>query len=181
MTVSELDAGPAPRTRLNQRAIAKRSNWLVRHRRGRTVAWSRLHARLYRLTRGRFFPRWFAGAPVMVLEVRGRRSGDLRAAPILYLRDGDALIVCASNAGAHRTPAWWLNLREAGEGTAIIGGQRTQVRPRVLAGAERERLWQAFAEMYPQVEMYTEFTERPFPLVALEPTVSESQDRSAGS
>jgi F420H(2)-dependent quinone reductase len=163
------DAKRGPRTRLNQRAIAKRSNWLVRRRRGRTVAWSRLHARLYRLTRGHFLPRWFAGAPVMVLETKGRRSGETRRSPVLYLRDGDALVVCASNAGGDRTPAWWLNLREAGEGTVVVGSERTRVRPRVLDGAERKRLWGAFAEMYPQVEMYTEFTERPFPLVALEP------------
>jgi F420H(2)-dependent quinone reductase len=153
----------------NQKAIAKRSNWLVRNRRGRTVAWSRLHARLYRLTGGHFLPRWWAGAPVMVLETRGRRSGELRRTPVLYLRDGDALVVCPSNAGAPRTPAWWHNLREAREGTTVIGSERTRVRPRVLEGAERERLWRAFGEMYPQLDMYTEFTERPFPLVALEP------------
>jgi F420H(2)-dependent quinone reductase len=165
----------APRTRLNQKAIAKRSNWLVRHRRGRTVAWSRLHARLYRLTRGRFLPRWFAGAPVMVLETKGRRSGEVRRSPVLYLRDGESLVVCASNAGGDRTPDWWLNLREAGAGTAVVGSERTRVRPRVLGGAERERLWEAFAEMYPQLEMYTEFTERPFPLVALDPTIPANE------
>jgi F420H(2)-dependent quinone reductase len=160
------------RTRLNQRSIAKRSNWLVRHRRGRTVAWSRLHARLYRLTRGHFLPRWFAGAPVMVLETKGRRSGETRTSPVLYLRRGDALVVCPSNAGADRTPAWWLNLRAAGEGTVVVGGERTRVRPRVLEGDERRRAWKAFVEMYPQLEMYTDFTERPFPLVALEPVNS---------
>ncbi len=93
----------------------------------------------------------------------GRRSGEPRATPVLYLRDGDALVVCASNAGAERTPAWWLNLREAGEGTAVVGSERTRVRPRVLEGAERERLWRAFAEMYPQLDIYTEFTRATVP------------------
>jgi F420H(2)-dependent quinone reductase len=170
-----VDSKRGPRTRLSQKAIAKRSNWLVRKRRGRALAWGRLHARLYRLTRGRFLPRWFAGAPVMVLETQGRRSGEPRATPVLYLRDGDSLVVCASNAGAERTPAWWLNLREAGEGTVVVGSERTRVRPRVLEGAELDRLWRAFAEMYPQLDMYTEFTERPFPLVALEPMTKEEQ------
>jgi F420H(2)-dependent quinone reductase len=105
----------------------------------------------------------------MVLKTVGRSSGEPRSTPVLYLRDGDALVVCPSNAGSDRTPAWWLNLREANEGTVMVGNERTRVRPRVLEGAERRRLWEVFAEMYPQVEMYTEFTERPFPLVALEP------------
>ena len=88
----------------------------------------RLHARLYRISGGRFLPRWFAGAPVMVLETVGRRSGHKRATPVLYLRAGDALIVLAANAGADRTPAWWLNLRDAGSGEVLIGRRRVRVR-----------------------------------------------------
>jgi deazaflavin-dependent oxidoreductase (nitroreductase family) len=149
--------------------IAERSNWVVvRHPRAQR-AWSRLHARLYRWTGGRFLPRWFHGAPVMLLETVGRRSGRPRSNPVLYLEDAGNLVVLAANAGAERTPAWWLNLRAAGEGTAVIAGRRRHVRPRLLTGTERQRLWSEFVEMYPQADHYTRFTERPLPLVALEP------------
>jgi deazaflavin-dependent oxidoreductase (nitroreductase family) len=127
-----------------------------------------LHARLYRRTGGRFVPKWF-GAPVMVLETVGRKSGKPRATPVLHLRDGDRLVVMASNAGHHRTPAWWLNLREAGEGVAVIAGERTRVRPRIPEGEERERLWEGFKRMYPAAEDYLGFTDREIPLVVLEP------------
>ena len=80
-------------------------------------------------------PRWYAGAPVMVLETVGRRSGHKRATPILYLRDGDTFVVLAANAGADRTPAWWLNLREAGSGEVIVGRRRIRVTPRLLTVA----------------------------------------------
>jgi deazaflavin-dependent oxidoreductase (nitroreductase family) len=129
----------------------------------------RLHARLYRSSGGRFGSHWFAGAPVMVLETLGRRSGSRQATPVLYLRDGDVLVVLAANGGADRTPAWWLNLRDAGVGEVVIGRCRMRVRPRLLAGAERERLWEAFVEMYPQAEHYARFTDRALPLIALEP------------
>jgi F420H(2)-dependent quinone reductase len=132
----------------------------------------RLHARLYMMTGGRVLPRWFAGAPVMVLETIGRRTGRKRATPLLYLRDGDAFVVLAANAGADRTPAWWLNLRGAGFGAVIVGRDRMRVRPRVLEGTERERLWQAFVEMYPQAQHYIRFTDREMPLVALEPATA---------
>jgi deazaflavin-dependent oxidoreductase (nitroreductase family) len=105
----------------------------------------RVHARLYRISGGRFLPQWFAGAPVMVL------------------------VVLAANAGADRTPAWWLNLQDAGSGAVVIGRRRVRVRPRVLAGAERDGLWRAFVDMYPQAEHYTRFTARALPLIALEP------------
>lgn len=155
--------------RARQRQIAHRSNWVVRRRPRSQRVWSRLHARLYRLTRGRFLPRWFAGAPVLVLETVGRRSGAPRSSPVIYLRDGDSFVVMASNAGADRSPAWWFNLREAGEATVVIGGERHRVTPRHLVGADRDRVWRAFVEMYPQAEDYTGFTARQFPLVALEP------------
>jgi deazaflavin-dependent oxidoreductase (nitroreductase family) len=153
-----------------RRRIAKRSNWLVTNRPRWQRAWSRLHGRLYKLTGGRFLPRWFDGAPVMVLETVGRRSGRPRANPILYLRHGEKLVVMASNAGNDRTPQWCLNLLAAGEGTVVIGGERTPVRvTRVLEGAERERVWPRFAEMYPQADDYTDFTDREIQLVELEP------------
>ncbi|TXI58454.1 nitroreductase/quinone reductase family protein [Mycolicibacterium mageritense] len=132
-------------------------------------AMGRLHARLYEISGGRFLPRWFAGAPVMVLETVGRRSGTKRATPVLYLRDGDAFVVLAANAGADRTPAWWLNLRDAQAGEIVVGCSRIRVRPRLLDGAERNRLWHAFVEMYPQAEHYQRFTDRVLPLIALEP------------
>jgi deazaflavin-dependent oxidoreductase (nitroreductase family) len=129
----------------------------------------RLHARLYRISGGRFMPRWFAGAPVMVLETVGRRSGRKRATPVLYLRDADTLVVLAANAGADRTPAWWLNLKEAGSAEVVMGRHRMRVTPRLLSGAERDRVWRAFVDMYPQAEHYTRFTRRALPLIALQP------------
>jgi F420H(2)-dependent quinone reductase len=86
-----------------------------------------------------------------------------------YLRDADALVVLDANAGAERTPAWWLNLEAAGEAEVLIGRRRLRVRPRVIAGAERDRLWRRFVEMYPQAAQYTRFTDRNFSLIALEP------------
>jgi F420H(2)-dependent quinone reductase len=148
--------------------IARQSNYIaVRHGRAQR-AWSRLHARLYRWTGGRFLPRWFHGAPVMLLRTVGRRSGKPRSSPVLYLRDGENLVVLAANAGNDRTPSWWHNLRAAGEAEVVIGRERLRVRPRIVTGAERERLWRSFVEMYPQAEIYTQFTDRPLPLVALE-------------
>jgi deazaflavin-dependent oxidoreductase (nitroreductase family) len=148
--------------------IARRSNRIANTRPRSVRAFSRLHARLYKLTGGRFKPRWY-GAPVLVLETVGRHSGEKRATPVIYLGDGETLVVLAANAGAHKTPAWWFNLEAAGEATAVVAGRRSTVRPRVVEGEERRRLWQAFVEMYPQAEEYTKLTDRQLPLVALEP------------
>ena len=67
----------------------ERTAWLTHTgsgMRGPAVLWGRLHAAIYRRTGGRVLPRWF-GAPVMVLETVGRRTGEPRSTPILPFQD----------------------------------------------------------------------------------------------
>jgi F420H(2)-dependent quinone reductase len=133
------------------------------------VLGSRIHAALYRRTGGRILPRWFSGAPVMVLETVGRKSGEPRSTPILYAERGGDLIVMPANAGDHRTPAWWLNLRDAGDATVVIKGERRRIRPRLARDDEYADLWKRYLEVYPPGEKYLAFTDREIPLVVLEP------------
>jgi F420H(2)-dependent quinone reductase len=133
-----------------------------------TAAWSRVHTQVYRRTRGRLMRTWF-GVPVLVLETVGRRSGQQRATPLIHIRTGDVPVVLAANGGTDRTPAWWLNLRDARAGTIVLDGRRTAVRPRVLDGAERTAAWDAFVAAYPAAREYPRFTARELPLIALEP------------
>ena len=129
---------------------------------------SRLHAAVYKKSGGRLGSRWF-GAEVMALETVGRRSGKSRSTAVLCVRQDGGFVVAPVNAGSSRVPAWWLNLESAGEGVAVVRGERHRVRPRVTEGEERERLWAALLRAYPQADDYTRFTEREFPVVLLEP------------
>ncbi len=132
------------------------------------TAWTRLHAALYRRSRGRLLGRWFGG-PVMVLEVRGRKSGQLRQTPVIRVEDGERLIVIPSNAGSDKTPAWWLNLRDTGECWVVRDGRRRRFVPRVTEGAERDAMRERFAAVYPGIRDYETFTDRDWPVVVLEP------------
>jgi len=83
------------------------------------------------------------------------------------MEHGDDLVVIAANGGSDRTPAWWLNLREAGRGTVTLHGESWPVTPRVVTGAEREQIWAEFSHGYPAVEEYLTFTDRELPVVLL--------------
>lgn len=131
-------------------------------------AFTQLHARMYRRSGGRLGRRWI-GAPVLVLETVGRKSGKQRATPLIYARDGDAYLVVAANAGAAADPAWWLNLRAAGEAELVVAGERLRVRASALEGAERERCWRLVAEAYAPLDDYPRFTDRELPVIRLEP------------
>lgn len=123
------------------------------------------HATLYRRTEGRMLARWF-GASILVMETIGRRTGRTRRTPLVYVRDGADLVVVPANGGADRTPAWWLNLRDADRGVALLGRERRPVRPVEARGAERERLWRRVAAVSP-LDHYQRRTDRRIPVVVL--------------
>ncbi len=127
---------------------------------------SRMHARMFRVTGGRFLPRWF-GMPVLVIEVVGRRSGELRRTPVIYIEDGGDPIVIAAAGGSDWVPKWWLNLEAAGEAVVEIGRSRRAVTAVLLEGEERARVWRAFAKAFPTLEEYARTTDRRFPVVRL--------------
>jgi len=139
-----------------------------------TSAWAlktfgKLHIPLYRASRGRLFGR-MDRAPVLLLTTVGRRSGRPRTAPVVYLADGERLIVIGSNAGHERAPAWSLNL-EANPiaDVELRGGERRQVRARIAAGEERAELWRKVNEMYSGFDDYSARTTREIRLFVLEP------------
>ena len=129
----------------------------------------RAHIPVYRLTRGRFLPPPLGRSRTVLVDHVGRRSGTGRTTALLYLADGDDVVVVASKGGSDRHPAWFLNLREMEETTIQIGGERRRVTIREATPPERQRLWPRMVEIWPDYERYQQRTEREIPLVILSP------------
>jgi deazaflavin-dependent oxidoreductase (nitroreductase family) len=110
----------------------------------------------------------FAGAPLLLLTSTGAKSGKLRTNPVMYLADGDRLIVFASKGGAPTNPDWYHNLVANPTATVEVGPDRYDVKATVLTGAERDRLYARQAERYPGFADYQAKTTRTIPVVALE-------------
>lgn len=128
----------------------------------------KLNIPLYRLSAGRIGGR-INEAPVLLLTTTGRKSGQKRTAPVVYLADGENLVVIGSNAGHSRTPAWSLNLKANPEAEVEVGRQRRQVRARVAEGEERAELWRKHNEQYSGFDEYKARTDRDIALFVLEP------------
>jgi F420H(2)-dependent quinone reductase len=134
-------------------------------------AWRRLteaHTRLYRLSGGRVGGR-VRGVDILLLDHLGRKSGKRRTSPLLYITDGENLVIVASKGGSRGHPLWWLNLRSAPETTVQVGGVRSRVRAREASDAERGRLWPRLVEVWSDYARYQRRTERRIPVVILEP------------
>ncbi len=128
----------------------------------------KLNIPLYRLSGGRIGGH-IADAPVLLLTTTGRKSGLPRTAPVVYLADGENLVVIGSNAGHNRTPAWSLNLKAQPEAEVEIGRERRKVRARMAEGEERTELWRKHNKQYSGFDEYEARTDRDIALFVLEP------------
>jgi deazaflavin-dependent oxidoreductase (nitroreductase family) len=128
----------------------------------------KLNVPLYRLSGGRVGGK-INEAPVLLLTTTGRKSGQQRTAPVVYLADGESLVVIGSNAGHSRTPAWSLNLKANPDAEVEVGRKRRRVRARVAKGEERADLWRKHNEQYSGFDEYEARTGRDIALFVLEP------------
>ena len=135
-----------------------------------TVQWmTGMNNVAYRLSGGRVAGRIPSGAPICLLTTTGRRSGRPRTVPLVYVTDGDDLVVVASRGGMGSHPAWYLNLRADPGATVQVGASTARVRARNATAAERERLWRLLTAVYPHFDAYQLRTSRHIPVVILSP------------
>lgn len=111
----------------------------------------------------------FEGVPVLLLSTTGAKSGESRTTPVVYLRDGERLVIFASKAGAPTNPAWYHNLLANPSATVEVGSEALEVDANVTAGEERDRLFDQQAARYPQFNEYAQKTARVIPVVVLTP------------
>ncbi|WP_431816743.1 nitroreductase family deazaflavin-dependent oxidoreductase [Gordonia jacobaea] len=136
---------------------------------------SRLNTALYKRSGGRLGRTWRVGSAmrnpvdVCLLTTIGRKSGQPRTVPLLYLRDGDTIVVVASQGGLPSNPAWYLNLRSNPDVSIQIGSQTGEYTAHTANEQERERLWPRLVELYADFDTYKAWTERTIPVVICTP------------
>ena len=108
------------------------------------------------------------GRPVLLLTTTGAKSGQRRTHPMMYLHDGDHLLVFAAKGGAPTNPDWYHNLLAHPEVTVEVGDETYDAIATPLTGEERDQLYARWAELYPQFGEYQKNTTRKIPVVALE-------------
>ena len=110
-----------------------------------------------------------AFTPTLLLLHVGRKSGDIRYAPVIYGCIGGKVIVIASRGGADIHPAWYLNIEAAGDFQFQIGGQAFHGTWREAKGEERAALWAFMRQVYPPYDDSAAMTERAIPEMVSDP------------
>jgi deazaflavin-dependent oxidoreductase (nitroreductase family) len=128
----------------------------------------KLNTPLYRLSGGRIGGK-VGQAPVLLLTTTGRKSGQPRTAPVVYLADGDNVVLINTNAGNAKIPAWSLNLEAKPEAEVELGRKRRKVRARIAEGEERTDLWRKHVEQFEGFDSYKQKLDREPSVFVLEP------------
>jgi F420H(2)-dependent quinone reductase len=135
----------------------------------RAVAW------LYRRSGGKIGGKWRGGSafkkpvPTLLLEHRGRKSGKLFASPLIYIAEGDNVIIVASMGGRDENPQWYHNLIADPDVHIEIGRERRAVRAELASHEEKERLWPKLVDTYADMDTYKAWTDRDIPVFILKP------------
>lgn len=108
--------------------------------------------------------------PIALLTTRGARTGIERVNPVVYMTDGDDVVVVASSFGRENNPGWYYNLRKRPDCELWSKGQGGRYRAEEVDGPERDRLWELVVSIYPGYEDYRlRAAHRTIPVMRLTP------------
>jgi F420H(2)-dependent quinone reductase len=129
---------------------------------------ARAHIWVYRRTNGHLGAKllWF---PAALITTTGRKTGQQRITPTLYLRDGDRVVLPASFGGRNSNPGWYRNLKANPKVHVQIRNEHLDLVARDANDDERNRYWPRLIRMYPPYRGYREAADRVIPLVVCEP------------
>lgn len=109
----------------------------------------------------------------LLLTTIGRKSGEPRHVPLLYVDDsdgdGDGYLIIGSKGGNVDHPIWFLNLQANPECEIRVGAPPVKARARVLDGEEYARAWEKVSNRHDNYAKYQARTDRRIPVVRLEP------------
>lgn len=128
---------------------------------------------VYELTGGRVW-NTFQGGPVAILTTVGRKTGKVRKVPLLYLRQGEDVVMTASKGGMTKLPVWYHNVAAAETSDIQIGNQKRTYRMREANPEEEAALWPQLEAMYPDYKEYRVRVEgvRHIPILIFSPVES---------
>jgi len=129
----------------------KFGSWVINHL-------GRMQTTVYELSGGRLWNK-FLGAPVAILTTTGRKTGKKRKIPLLYLKQGDNVIMTASKGGMSTLPVWYFNVKAAPSVQIQVGSDRREYTMREATPEEEGELWPKLEEMYPSYREYRARTE----------------------
>lgn len=119
---------------------------------------NQLHIFLYETSGGKVWGSML-GFPVLIITSTGRKSGQTRKTPVVYIKDGEDFIIAASSNGQPKHPSWYYNIAANPNIKINVDGNETNVEAELLAGEERTRVYQMLKDAGDNFAKYEEKTQ----------------------
>ena len=143
---------------LNSKPVAIGIKWM-----------SRAQTWLFKKTNGRFGDKFLRGSEVGILTTKGRKTGEPRDVPLLFLQEDRRIVLVASQGGRDTHPMWYLNVKA--DANVVFQTKRGTLAlvAREATDAERDEYWPRLDAMYPDYANYRSYTERKIPILICDP------------
>lgn len=137
---------------------------------GTAIKWmSKLQTWLFKATKGKVGNKFLRGTEVGILTTIGRKTGEPRDSPLLFLQEGSRIVLVASQGGRAANPMWYLNLKANPKITFQTKAGTFSLVARDAVDAERAEYWPKLDAMYPDFVNYRSYTDRKIPIVICDP------------
>ena len=113
--------------------------------------------------------RTMQGRPIMVVTMRGAKSGKERNIPLMHVPYKQGVIVVGSQGGAPKSPVWVKNLQVHPEIVVQVDRERMKLRARQVDDAEKAEVWPICVQHYAEFDDYQRRTDRNIPVFVCEP------------
>jgi deazaflavin-dependent oxidoreductase (nitroreductase family) len=124
---------------------------------------TKINVMVYKLSGGRLMNK-LSGMPILLVEMKGVRSGKKRTIPLMFVPHGDGFLLVASQGGAPKHPVWHHNLVAYPDVRITFGGQTRSMTARRLPDEEKAQLWPVCCKYYPPYQIYQARTDRNIPV-----------------
>ncbi|OFJ53772.1 nitroreductase family deazaflavin-dependent oxidoreductase [Mycolicibacterium grossiae] len=137
---------------------------------GTAIKWmSKAQTWIFKKSNGKLGNTFLRGTEVGILTTTGRKSGEPRDSPLLFLQEGERIVLVASQGGRATDPMWYLNLKANPRITFQTKRGRYALTARDATDAERDEYWPKLDAMYPDFANYRSYTDRKIPIVICDP------------
>ena len=125
---------------------------------------SSLNALVYRLSGGKLWNKWLGKYPIMILSVKGRKTGKTRNIPLIKVMKDEQPILVASMGGMPMNPTWYYNVASDEKVTNQIGKEKKYYLAKQVDEIEKNELWPIICSFYPDYKIYQDKTARNIPV-----------------
>jgi deazaflavin-dependent oxidoreductase (nitroreductase family) len=138
---------------------------------GTAIKWmSKAQTWIFKKTDGKFGSKFLKGTEVGILTTIGRKSGEARESPLVFLQEDRRIVLVASQGGRATNPMWYLNLVATPKVQFQTKDGVFALTARDATDPERAEYWPKLDAMYPDFANYRSYTDRKIPIVICDPT-----------